>query len=172
MSLDHRELAVICFWHVNYEMNKHRDIQVLYWFTVTAPLQIDAALFMQQSGDYWLFHINANIAVVFVGYGWNVSRFKKALLRFSALLVLFFENKEKVKLRTIALQRWKVLNKQRQIPKKKHYWSKPTLSTHFVSFLSPVKENWNRSDLISSTYVYTAKKKLCKCHFFAPGLSS
>ena len=46
---------------------------------------------------------------------------KKALLRFSALLVLFFENKEKVKLRTIALQRWKVLNKQRQIPKKKHY---------------------------------------------------
>lgn len=44
---------------------------------------------------------------------------KKALLRFSALLVLFFEqNKEKVRLRTIALHRWKVLNKQRQIPKK------------------------------------------------------
>lgn len=119
MSLDHRELAVICFWHVNYEMNKHRDIQVLYWFTVTAPPQINAALFLQQSGEYWLFHINANIAVVFVGYGWNVSRFKKANVYYVFPRYWYFEqNKEKVRLRTIALHRWKVLNKQRQIPKK------------------------------------------------------
>ena len=44
---------------------------------------------------------------------------KLTFMTFSELLVLFYEqNEEKVRLRTIALHRWKVLNKQRQIPKK------------------------------------------------------
>ena len=169
MSLDHRELAVICFWHVNYEMNKHRDIQVLYWFTVTAPPQINAALFMQHSGEYWLFHINANIAVVFVGYGWNVSRFKKALLRFlRAIGIIFWTKQRKSKITYYCSSKMEGFKQTTPNTEKKHCLSKPTLSIHFVSFLSPVKENWNRSDLISSTYVYIAKKNYANIIFLLP----